>query len=260
MRPSYDHRLPLAELPPGSKVLDLGCGPGSVPYLEYPGLRFFGSDQYPDAASARWPSNAALALADAERLPYAGATFDAAVCGFSFEHFSDPKAALIELDRVLRPGAWLHISIPRASSLQDRLYRFTYRGGGHLQRYSLESFLQLVYTHTGFKLEGWAPGAGGFNWLRDVPCGDFLHRLLFRSFRAWAEVGWRPLDASDFLLRFRLGGACGYYRVDYVCGRCGSAISPLDESAHRLSQAPCSPTWLCPSCSFENVRVPEAAS
>ncbi len=245
MRPGLDHLLPLAELPAGARVLDLGCGPGTVDYANFPHLRFFGSDQYADTGTARWPSNAALALADAERLPYADSVFDAALCGFAFEHFEDPRAALGELDRVVRPGGFLYLSIPRASSLQDRLYRFTLKGGGHLQRYSFESFLAMVYQETGFKLEGYAPAAGGYTWLRDVPFGDTLYRLLFLSFRAWAQAGRNPLEASDYLMLFRMGERRGYRRVEYVCARCGKEVSQPRGEAR----------WVCPLCAFENIRV-----
>ena len=140
----FDHHLPLEGLSAGARVLDLGCGPGSTDYPAFRHVRFFGVDQYPDAASAHWPSNAWLTLADAERLPFADMVFDLGLAGFVFEHLATPRAALRELNRVLKPGALLHLSIPRSRSLHDRLYRFTFKGGGHLQRYSLESFAEMV--------------------------------------------------------------------------------------------------------------------
>lgn len=246
MPEQFDHHLRLEALPAGARVLDLGCGPGTAPYAAYPHLRFFGTDQYPDAASLEWPSHAWLTLADAERLPFADRVFDMALCGFVFEHFADPRAALRELDRVLKPGARLHLSIPRSASLNDRLYRFTLKGGGHLQRYSLESFLEMVYQETAFKLEGYAPSAGGFTWLRDVPCGEHIYGVLFRSFRAWAEIGWHPLDAGDYRMLFLLGESGGFRRIGYVCVQCGAA-SP-EASGNGL--------WHCASCGFENIRVP----
>ena len=246
MRLEVVQLLPLSELPAGGRVLDLGCGAGSVDYASFPHLRFFGSDQYPDAGTAGWPRNAWLALADAERLPYATAVFDAAICVFAFEHFKDPRAALREIDRVLRYGAFLFISVPRAASIQDRLYRFALKGGGHLQRYSFETFVSMVYQETGFKLYGYAPARAGYTWLRDVPYGDTLYRLLFRSFRAWAQVRRNPLEASDYWMLFRLRGSRGYRVVEYVCAGCGKEVEdPQGEEAR----------WVCPVCSFENIRV-----
>ncbi len=46
-------------------------------------------------------------VADLTRLPYADATFDAAVCGWVLEHLPDPRLGLRELARVLVPGGKL---------------------------------------------------------------------------------------------------------------------------------------------------------
>lgn len=45
--------------------------------------------------------------ADLTRLPYADATFDAAVCGWVLEHLPDPRPGLQQLARVLKPGGKL---------------------------------------------------------------------------------------------------------------------------------------------------------
>lgn len=45
-----------------------------------------------------------------ERLPYADAEFDAAVCALAIHHVNDRPAAFVELHRVLRPGAPLVMS------------------------------------------------------------------------------------------------------------------------------------------------------
>lgn len=45
--------------------------------------------------------------ADLTRLPYAGASFDAIVCGWVLEHLPDPGPGLRELSRVLQPGGKL---------------------------------------------------------------------------------------------------------------------------------------------------------
>jgi ubiquinone/menaquinone biosynthesis C-methylase UbiE len=42
--------------------------------------------------------------ADAERLPYSDACFDAIACGFGLMHMERPDLAIAEAFRVLRPG------------------------------------------------------------------------------------------------------------------------------------------------------------
>lgn len=228
-------------------MLDLGCGSGTVPYESFPHLQFVAADQYVHTETVQWPANAALALADAERLPWRDGTFDAGICNFVFEHFADPVSALRELDRVIRIGGLLYISVPRATSLQDRLYRYVIKGGGHLQRYSMQSFLQMVYSETGFKMEGFADATGGFTWMRELPYGEPLRRLLFRSFRLWREATGRdPLAASDFLFLFRLAPRLGYKVISEVCSQCGDS--------HDLPVG-AADSWVCPGCGYENVAV-----
>ncbi len=272
MRQQIDDLLPLGELPAGARVLDLGCGSGTIAYAGFPQLRFFGVDQYAHSDTGAWPPNACLILADAERLPWADGALDAVICNFVFEHFSEPRAALQELDRVIRPGGMLYVSIPRSSSLQDRLYRFTTKGGGHLQRYTFEKFVRLVYQETAFKLEGLALAPGGFTWLHDVPYGDLIRRLLYKSFRIWRQAtGNNPLAASDFLLLFRLGARRGFKPIRQVCSHCGNSLRETPASSNgrwkastttappastRL-QTPAGPNgrWKCPTCAFDNILV-----
>ena len=48
-----------------------------------------------------------FSAADLTRLPYAGESFDAVVCGWVLEHLPDPRPGLRELARVMKPGAKL---------------------------------------------------------------------------------------------------------------------------------------------------------
>jgi demethylmenaquinone methyltransferase/2-methoxy-6-polyprenyl-1,4-benzoquinol methylase len=68
---------------------------------------------------------AALAAGDAERLPLPAACCDAAMVAFGIRNVSDPRRALLELRRVLRPGAplvVLEFALPRGPL--GALYRF----------------------------------------------------------------------------------------------------------------------------------------
>ncbi len=240
--------IPLPALPAGARVLDLGCGSGTISYAQFPHLWFVGMDQYAHADSAVWPPNARLVLGEAERLPWADFTFDAAVCNFVFEHFRDSRAALRELDRVIRPGGLLFASIPRFDSIQDRLYRFTTKGGGHLHHYTFERFVALFYQESAFKLEGLAPAPGGFTWLNEVPWGNLIRRLLYRSFGLWQRAtGSNPLAVSDFLLLFRRGERRGFKHILQVCSHCGDSLFELPANSNGR--------WKCPACGFESILL-----
>jgi demethylmenaquinone methyltransferase/2-methoxy-6-polyprenyl-1,4-benzoquinol methylase len=72
---------------------------------------------------------AGLAAGDAEALPLASSSFDAATIGFGIRNVGDPAAALAEIRRVLRPGGRLVVlefSLPRG--WLGALYRRYFRG------------------------------------------------------------------------------------------------------------------------------------
>lgn len=133
----------LGHLPPGARVLDLGSGGGSFPASAYP-LRTVRVDFIPP------PADAAAVQADAARLPFRDACFDAIVANHSLEHFVELAAVLKEIRRVLKPDGSLFVSVPDSTTLSDRLYRFFARGGGHVNRFrSAGEVERLVSQGTG---------------------------------------------------------------------------------------------------------------
>jgi demethylmenaquinone methyltransferase/2-methoxy-6-polyprenyl-1,4-benzoquinol methylase len=71
-----------------------------------------------------YAARARLAGGDGERLPVRSASFDAALVGFGIRNVADPRRALGEVHRALRPGGRfvvLEFSMPRG--LLGRLYR-----------------------------------------------------------------------------------------------------------------------------------------
>lgn len=111
-------RLQLAR---GSRVLDLGCGPGrGLGLLKEAGYRPVGGDFSPrmvHRARARHPGVVRL---DAIRLPF-GPVFDGIVSTNAFHHFPDAEESLREMRRVLRPGGRLVLADPLKESLLARL-------------------------------------------------------------------------------------------------------------------------------------------
>ena len=93
------------------RVLDAGCGSGfQTARLAARGWTAHGVDVSAGllAAARKRLDRPLLALASVEALPYGDASFDGAVCcGSTLSFVGDPARALIELGRVLRPGAAL---------------------------------------------------------------------------------------------------------------------------------------------------------
>lgn len=112
--------LDQAALPAAHRVLDLGCGTGSLALLIkrlHPAIQIVGLDPDPRAL-ARARRKAAGAAADirfdqgyADNLPYPDASFDRVFSSFMFHHVSPDQRenTLREARRVLAPGASLHM-------------------------------------------------------------------------------------------------------------------------------------------------------
>ena len=107
----------LAQVGPGSRVLDVATGTGDLA-IELaqrvaPGGEVVGSDFAEgmlERARAKIASRALPGVhprfewADAMRLPYAADSFDAATVGFGARNFEDLARGLAEMARVVRPG------------------------------------------------------------------------------------------------------------------------------------------------------------
>jgi SAM-dependent methyltransferase len=108
-------------------VLDLGCG--SQPYR-----RYIKCSRY---ISVDMPYRNPTVAADATRVPFADAVFDAVLCTEVIEHIADPGQAFVEIGRVLRPGGAACITAPMTWGLHYEphdYYRFT--------KYSLAALAQ----------------------------------------------------------------------------------------------------------------------
>ena len=106
------HLIP--HLKPGLRVLDFGCGPGTISVGlarvvdpgEAHGIDMEESqiDLARAAAEAGGHANATFHVGDVTALPFEDNSFDAAHCHAVLMHVPDTKAALAEVKRVLKPG------------------------------------------------------------------------------------------------------------------------------------------------------------
>jgi len=97
----------------------VGCGKGDeVIFLQHElqSVCVVGLDVAPGfSAAAR--AGARLILADVQQLPFPPLSLDFAVSIHSLEHVADPRQALAEIKRVLRPGGWLYLGVPNRRRL-----------------------------------------------------------------------------------------------------------------------------------------------
>jgi SAM-dependent methyltransferase len=139
------------------KVLDVGCGAGSVAKAvnrERPDLEVFGCDLSHSAlaiASAS-PEGVDFRLATAEKLPFKDGELDFVWIFDVLEHVENPERVLREVARVLKPAGGFHIALPLEGQPWT-LYRLVgcgtrwtakVRHGGHIQIFSADRFRALA--------------------------------------------------------------------------------------------------------------------
>lgn len=141
---------------PGDRVLDLGCGFGRHAYevlmrggdvvtcdLSRPELESVLGTALGLAESGQVDRSRMLApvQGDGVRLPFADHSFDKIIASEVLEHVADDTAAFEELNRVLRPGGTLAVTVP--AWLPEQIcwkispdYHAPAAEGGHVRIYS----------------------------------------------------------------------------------------------------------------------------
>ncbi|HAL62686.1 MAG TPA: hypothetical protein DCP08_09825 [Chloroflexi bacterium] len=145
-------------------LVDIGCG--SKPYLAIFASRvsnYIGVDL--PHSSVDQPPKADI-YADAQQLPFKAFSFDTALSTQVLEHLVQPREALLETHRVLKPGGVLIMTAPQTWGLHEEprdYYRFTRYG------------LQYLAESCGFHIEYVKPRRGVFALM-----GQSLACYLFR--------------------------------------------------------------------------------
>jgi SAM-dependent methyltransferase len=126
-----DYGRAVRRAPAGARILEYGCGPGSLAFeLAREGYRVTGIDISPvaigiateRAAREGVADRASFVVMNAEAMTFDDATFDV-VCGSGIIHHLDLDLALPEVARVLRPGGRTVFVEPLAHNPALRLFR-----------------------------------------------------------------------------------------------------------------------------------------
>ena len=190
---------------PGARVVDVGCGDGRhIIAAARRGARAVGVDY--DAGELRRARAAVrgaridFIAADAARLPFRDAAFDAVICTETLEHLPDDRGAIRELARVLRDGAPLLGAVP--SHFTELVYWRLSRGyrdapGGHVRIYAPRLLFRRL-AGAGFAVESmrYLHFVDSLFWLRYCVTDAFFRRRVRSPFEqavALAVAQDRPL-------------------------------------------------------------------
>lgn len=105
----------------GKKILDIGCGAGTISRYLVERNEVHGLDSSQAAVEqARKRGIKAQVFDVTNRLPFEDAIFDIVICKDLLEHLENPQKVLKEIKRVLRTGASLWVSVPNQFNIVDR--------------------------------------------------------------------------------------------------------------------------------------------
>jgi len=167
-------------LPLGAHVLDAGAGEGRHA-SHFPHQRYFAVDLA--VGDATWNYSRLDVLADLAQLPFALATFGAAINIVTLEHVRDPQRVLGEIARTLRPGAPFLAIVPHEWEVHQSphdFYRYTRHGMAHLLQNAGLVDIRIHPAGGYFRLlarrllNGLQFFTGGMRWLGFVPAALLL--------------------------------------------------------------------------------------
>lgn len=229
----------LQRLNASSRVLDLGCGPGSFSYDATP-ARILALDEWIfDHGEARRRiagGRIHYLLGSGLNLPLDSASVDLVIANHVFEHVEDPQKTAAEVSRVLNASGVLFASVPDGFAFSDNLYRWSTGGGGHLQRYTYRGLQQAVESETDLRLLCSFPLYSSFVYLNPTPeAASHLSKRyqmlasLPPAVQAALSVGANlVLRTSDALLRTRLS----IYGWGFYFGKPEASLDAVPSEVH----------------------------
>jgi len=258
-------------LPPGARVLDLGCATGSFREDDCAATVI----RYDLDAHPTQKGSALFVCGDARTLPFADRSFSAAILNHSLEHFEDPGIALSEVKRILDHPAYLYVAVPDASTITDRLYRWLARGGGHVNQFSdVDSLVRLIQErttlpHVGTRLLFTSLSfmnrrncrtrpprrlylvGGGLEWI--LRLGTFIFRKIDKLFGTRTSIyGWA----------FCFGAEVDFDTQPWsnTCVRCGAGHPSESVKGERRAIFGFGPRiFRCPACGTDNYFTDDQA-
>lgn len=137
------------------RVLDVGCAYGIMLERFPDSFEKFGIDVSAHAiniAKRRLPeANFKIGGAE-ERFPFKENHFDVVLANDLLEHLENPKAALLNIHRVLKAGGLLYITTPNLNAIRKRIFSYADRKEHHISMFAHKELMDLLES-IGFRIE-----------------------------------------------------------------------------------------------------------
>ena len=199
-------------IPSGGRVLDVGCGTGSVSRLiiDARGCTVLGLEPDADRAAAASANGIEIVGAQLteELIPELG-LFDVVLFADVLEHLVDPFGTLRLAQRFLNDGGAVVASLPNVAHWTVRLNllrgHFDYQSVGimdatHLRWFTLRS-LHRLFRQAGYRIVETKASAGMWMQVYQVPLGNGMPRRVLRKVLQGAAQAWPTLFGCQYVIR-----------------------------------------------------------
>lgn len=184
---------------PGERILDVAAGTGtSSAALAKTGAHVVAVDISPGMLAVGRQRHPGIEFveADAEKLPFGDDEFDAATISFGLRNVHDPKIALAEMYRVLKPGGRLLVcEFSRPTRALVRTGYNAYLGTVFPAVARLSSSNPAAYDYLVESIRAWPDQATLSQWIRGVGFTRVAHRNLTGGVVA-LHRGRKPEDVA----------------------------------------------------------------
>lgn len=200
----------------GSKVLDIGCGAGSIssPLIQK-GVIVYGMDIMHEAAKRALNKGISVSLGDAHFLPFKDDSFDGIICLDVIEHLFNPYAFMKEVKRVMKDDGYFILEVPNHFNIIQRINTLKGHGIIHHTHRHFEKLTDVwVYPHIRFptinEIYKFVSGTG-FEIDKCIcvqlkPWDFSKYNFVFQKYRVREKAAykWPSLFANSLKLRLRL--------------------------------------------------------
>lgn len=177
------------DLPEGSRVLDIGCGAGSVvEKLVHDGYEVFGIDIQKEAIKRAKLKGIKAQVHDINKqIPFEDNFFDAIICYDVIDFLYSPLEVLKNIERILNDNGFVIFSVPLHFDIVQR-FKLLYGGG-------IISYKMRVYNH---KINAWEYQHIRFFTLKEVK--KIIHLAGFQI----DHIKYTPVFSGVFNIAFNV--------------------------------------------------------